>query len=219
MALTHATMMNTKDLLRIAAGLGLTARQLDTAAVRAINDTARHARGKTRKAVRAYLTLPANSVNSRVDVSEKAKRGSLTAKVSIGRAGDKRANPRPTLLSYKGKPKHPRSEAKRTKRGKLTKSARAAFSYQITKAGARKTFKKAFVQRRRDGANNVQAFVRGGEARYPLVVPRGPSVSAVWQASDQNNVAEPVLKDTNQHLPHETQRQSQLILRKAFPGK
>lgn len=123
-------------------------------------------------------------------------------------------------MSFAGKPNLPRSEGRRTKTGRLTKSASAQFSYQITRQGGRKTLPGAFVQRATRRSNfgggfsavsdqRAQAYVRQGRARFPLVVPRGPSLSAVYQ--QQDDIRRRVTDDARMRLPERIVGQSRRI--------
>ncbi len=223
--------LDTDQVLRFASKLGLSAKELSKAQVTAVNDVAKTTRGRVRKEVRAYLTLPARSVNQRVEVGRKATPTKPEATVVIDRKVSRSgggASARPTLMSFKGKPKVPRREGKRTKTGKLTKSARAPFTYQIRKGGSRRLLKGGFVQRPRrrfnlqsggfdalEGEQRAQAFRRQGKARYPLSVPRGPSIAAVYQ-NPETKIADRVTADARERLPGRFQGQARRQLGRTF---
>lgn len=218
MAIRIYATLDTKAMLRSAASFGLTARELDRAAASAINDVAKTNRNVTRREVRAYVNLPASSVNPRIQQTERATPQKLKAVVTIGvrrSASGSKASDRPSLISFGGKPNKPRKEAKRTKTGKLTKSARAPFSYQIVKGGPRRILPGGFVQRpysSRGGTSRPPlAFMRDGRSRYPMLVPKGPSIPAIYQATQQNRVAANVHKEMEGRLPSRLQGQAQRI--------
>jgi len=217
MTTTIVASLDTTDLLRIAAQLGLSSKELNKAAVTAVNDTAKRTRSEARRQIRAYLTLPARSINRRVELGKRATPDDLTATVRLDRV-DRRegggASARPTLMSFKGKPNKPRSESKRTKTGKLTKAARAPFTYQITKTGGRRMRPGMFVQRQTT-TGLAMAFKRVGKNRYPLWVPRGPSIAAVWQF-DQNKVADKTLADLRGALTQRMLGQGRRQLARTF---
>lgn len=213
---TLISSVSTADMLRVAANFGLSARELGKAASRAINDVARTGRGRARKQVRAHITLPAARVNEAIDIISRASPERLHATIAL----DHRArgqDRRPTLMSFKGRPSKP--QPTRTKTGRRRK--RKPFTYQILKAGPRTELPGGFVQQGQEfAAGNIkgnlrqagraQAFVRRGRSRYPLSVPRGPSVAAIWQ-NPANQVAAPVLEDLNQRLPERIQGQAQRL--------
>jgi hypothetical protein len=217
--------LSTADLTRIARKFGLTARELSKAAAGAVNDVAITGRGRTRKQVRAKVTLPASSVNPRINVAVRAVPQDLSAilKIDDGRNDTEETavnqntggRGRPSLMSYKGRPKTPDYGRKRTKKGRAKK--RRQFSYQILKTGPRKPFAKAFVARIRhgSGAGYTQAFIRRGAARYPLLVPRGPSIAALWQ-NPETGIAKDVMSDLNERLPKRVEGRAQLILDQKF---
>jgi hypothetical protein len=221
--------LSTADLTRIARKFGLTARELSKAAAGAVNDIAITGRGRIRKEVRAQLTLPARTVNNRVRIAYRASPVALSAGIRIdaGRGDDfsevsfgqnKGGRGRPSLMSYKGRPKTPDYGRGRTKKGRAKK--RRQFSYQILKTGPRKTFGKAFVAKVTEGFGKgvIQAFIRRGEDRYPLLVPRGPSIAALWQ-NPQTGIAKDVMSDLNKRLPSRVEGRAQLILDKHFREK
>lgn len=218
--------LNDRQLFAAAERFALTSRDLQRAQAAAVNDVAKRARNNKRRLFRAYLTLPAKSVNERVEIVKRASASNATAVVTVdrrSRGGGSGGNTRPTLMSFQGRPRVPQAEGRRTKRGRLTKSARAPFTYQITKNGSRKTLPGAFVQRatRRFNLNGggftgvsdqrAQAFVRKTAARFPLAVPRGPSLSAVYQSPERNNVQKEVVADLRDRLPRRLADQSRRI--------
>lgn len=225
--------LSERDLLRVAAKFGLTAQQLSRATVGAINDTAITGRGRVRRRIRQYVTLPARSVNQRVIVAKRASEADPVAIITMDRG--RTARERPTLMSYKGKPSRPPYEGRVAERrraakaqGKRLRPRRIRpFTYQILKSGSRQTMPNAFVARpRRRGTRmggtvdigntgNVQAFVRRGRSRYPLHVPKGPSVAAIWQ-NESNGVAADVLKDLRDALPRRIQGRARMILSSHF---
>lgn len=110
---------------------------------------------------------------------------------------------RPSLRSFRGTPKKPRHEMARSKSGRLRK---ATYRYEIER-GQKRTAKDVFVQRTSRAGyqlgsgldrywGRAMPFKRKRRSRYPLVVPRGPSVPAIYQAKNQNKVAREVLKDS-----------------------
>lgn len=199
------------DLRGIAERYQLTARQFSAAVRGAVNDAAIKARDKIREEVAAYITLPVSSITPRIVVVKRASNSDPTAvlKLDSRSAGN---NARPTLMSFAGSPSVPRREAKRTGKGNLTKKGRQAFetfSYQITKTGGRRILPGGFVQRatrrhnlqtgaidRLSEPTRPQAFIRTGPKRYPLAVPRGPSIAAIWQ-SESNAIDERAIRDTS----------------------
>lgn len=240
--------LSNSDLRRIAQSYGLSAAELDKAAVRAVNDVAKTGRGRTRKAVRAHVTLPAKRVNKSVEILVRAKPSSMRAVIGIDAKGRRATGQtrRPTLMSFGGKPKKAEFSSKsavkrkamsKRERRRKRKLKRKPFTYQILKSGPRKTLAGGFVQepgsasernRSRRGGNlvtdaqgnaigggTVQAFVRKSGKAYPLIVPKGPSVAALWQ-SDDNDIAQDVLADINQTLPSRIQGQAQRIYDKRF---
>lgn len=222
-----ATMSQT-DLLRIAAQFGLAARELAKATADAVNDTAKKARGETRKRVRAYVNLPANRINTAIDINVRAKPDSPSATVVLDKHAKGRSE-RPSLISFGGKPGKPHYEGKahkkrRAKAGGAKPSP--AFSYQVLKAGPRKILPGGFVARptRRglgagspgvsrqitDGSGAALAFVRRGKPRYPLNVPKGPSVAALWQ-NDENGIRKDIMAELGPYLAKRVQGQAQRI--------
>lgn len=213
---TLISSVSTADMLRVAASFGLSARELGTAAARAVNDVARTGQGQTRIQVRAHITLPAARVNDAINIISRATPQRLSATIAL----DHRArgqDRRPTLMSFKGRPSKP--QPTRTKTGRRRK--RKPFTYQVLKAGPRIDLPGGFVQTGQEfaggnvkgnlrQAGRAQAFVRKGKGRYPLRVPRGPSVAAIWQ-NPTNQVAAPVLEQLNQRLPERIQGQAQRL--------
>lgn len=215
-ALTYT--LDPNDLKGVAEACALTAKQLQAQVRGAINTVASQAVKSIREQVAAYVTLPKSSINPRIEIVKRASQNDLTAIVKLdrrSRGGGQTGNARPTLMSFGGAPRTPRKEAKRTRKGKLSKSGRKAFepfTYQILKAGGRRRLPGGFVQRAtrrfnlQKGAidplsdpSKPQAFQRRGPERYPLTVPRGPSISAIWQ-SEQNNINERSIGDIRRDM-------------------
>jgi len=222
-----AVVLSKSDLMRIAEKYKLTANDLAKSAARAVNDVAKTGRGLTRKRVRAYVNLPTKSVNPRVEITKRASPDDLHATIVLDAAkhGKRR---RPTLMSFKGRPKKPSYEGKaalknkQRPRGKKRKLKRKGFTYQIQKTGSRKTLPGGFVARTTRRFNvgggfeslgsggNVQAFRRKGRARFPLVVPRGPSIAAMWQ-NPETGIAIDITTELNRRLPERVQGQARRI--------
>lgn len=223
-----------QDLRHAAQAYRLTARQLQAQARGAINEMAAQARDSIRAKVAAYVTLPKSSINPRIEIVKRASQSDLTAILKLdrrSRGGGATGNARATLMSFGGLPRVPRNEAKRTKTGKLSKKGRQAFepfTYQILRNGGRKRLPGGFVQRAKRRFNlqtevieplsdptRPQAFQRRGVERYPLVVPRGPSISAIWQ-SDINTVAEESLRGLREHGVSRLRERAQAVYAKQF---
>lgn len=226
--------LDPKHLRGVAEAYGLTAKQLQAQVRGAINDAAKNAQDTIRDQVAAYVTLKKSSINPRIKIVKRASQKNLTAIVALDRRsrdGGSGGNARPALMSFDGSPKVPRTEAKRTKKGKLSKTGRRAFktfSYQITKGGGRITLPGGFVQRPKRRFNlqgggfdqlgagqGAQAFRRVGPGRYPLVVPRGPSISAIWQ-SKQNNIGEQSIAHVRGFMVDRLRDRSQTTFNKRF---
>jgi|GEM_PF-3735549 len=219
--------MSQTDLSRIAAKFGFTAKETETVVARALNDVAKTARGRIRKSVRAYLNVRAKSVNDRVDIGRRARPGELRATVDIDKLSRSRA--RPTLMSFGGKPKEPWYEGKKASLIKRRAAKQRAatgrrgvtqpkpFTYQIVRGGSRDTLQGAFVARISTGnaEGNVLDFKRVGRKRYPLVVPKGPSVAAVFQNA-ANGVGREALADLPDLVASRIEGQSQRLLNSQF---
>lgn len=203
--------INPADLQRLASKFGATARELEDSLVGATNDVAKTGRNQTRRIVRAYINLPAKSVNPRVAVTKRASKADPVAIIGLDHTGGGR-RARPTLMSFGGRPSRPYYESaarvrnRARSRGKRRKlKAPPRFSYQLLKGGPRKTLPSVFVARvtRRAvrgggydaisrGAGNVVALQRTtgrGFHGQKLAAPRGPSIAAIWQ-NQRSGVAE-----------------------------
>src|SRR5690606_5123404 len=125
---------------------------------------------------------------------------------------------RPTLMSFGGRPTKPPYEGKVAERRRAAKAAGKRlrkrkikpFTYQIMKSEGRRTLPGGFVARatRRylksggfdylGGTGNVQVFKRsgkrGGFHGEKLLVPRGPSIPALWQ-NPKNRMEKDVLAE------------------------
>ncbi|MEM6260156.1 MAG: phage tail protein [Planctomycetota bacterium] len=155
-------------------------------AKRATKDVAKTVRTRTARRIQKDFTLKYGDVLKGIKVGTTGQTGS---RVELN-------GPRRSLHSFRGSPKKPRSEMSRTKSGKLRKAR--TYRYEIEK-GRKREAPAAFVQRPHMGSQPLP-FKRMGRGRLPIVVLRGPSVPAVWQAKNRNYVAKDVLKGTRELL-------------------
>jgi len=218
--------MSQTDLLRIAAKFGLAASELGRSVAKAVNDTAKKGAAISRKRVRATVMLRAKRVKDAIQVAVRATPEDPSAVIVLDRHAKGRSN-RPTLISFGGKPKNPpyltKAAKKRRELGKKQRK-RKEFSYQILKAGPRVILAGAFVAlptKRGTGTPGVSraitddsavalAFRRSGRSRYPLNVPLGPSVAALWQ-NPANKIAVDVMTELNAYLPKRIHGRAQQI--------
>lgn len=235
MAYALSVGLNDQDLLRIAAKFGLSAKDLNIAAMRAVNDVAKTGRGRTRKRVRAHVTLPARRVNDAVQVVKRAKPNDLNAIIGIDWKPSRKGADRPGLMNFKGTPKKPRRYKGRGRRSS------PPFKYQILKTSGKMKHPSAFVGHGQDFAGGrpgargrvggrmmvedpteratgkPRAFIRDPTGRISsrtgrtrLIALKGPSVAALWQ-NRQTGIAADVMKDLNQQLAKRIHGQAQRL--------
>lgn len=191
------------DLTRLAQSFRLTAKESDLALTRAINDVAKTGRSQIRKKYKAYVTLPVKSIDRRVQIDKRATKSNPVATLTVEKGGSSRS--RPSVLSYGGKPKNPPKPG-RTKTGRVRK--RKPFTWRVLKTDPPRTIPGVFVAKTRRGV--VQAFRRTGPNRYPLISPKGPSLSAVWQKHEEK-FSGPILTDLRERLASRIQGQMRRI--------
>lgn len=167
-------------------------------AKRATKDVAKAVRTRVARRVKEQFTLKYGDVLRGIKAQNV---GQTSATVNIG--GRRRS-----LRSFKGSPKKPRHEMARLKSGKLRKSV---FRYEIER-GKKRTAGDVFVQRSLRAAKEAIPFKRVGRGRYPVTVPKGPSVPAIWQAKNKNRVAREVIVVTRDMLQQRIRGQTFRIL-------
>lgn len=145
----------------------------DRVTVRTINDTAKKGQSVITKRIAKVITLKQKDIRKDVHV----RRVSNPRQVGHIKIRGQRFN----ILKFQGTPKTPEDQrkrlAKRTKKGKIRKSARGV-KYRIMRGGPKQRVDEAFVQKMPSGF--VGAFKRKGTDRLPIDALEGPSIQQVF---------------------------------------
>ncbi len=142
----------------------------------AVGDTAKVIRTRVYRRMAQTITLPVMEIRKSVRVERLPDTPkNAAAKVNITDHQHK-------LHEFRGNPRQPRPSryGKTLKSGRRVVRVRKPPTYQIEKAGPKKTIPTGFVARAGFGEGTVNIFRRRGDPRYPLVFLRGPSVAVVF---------------------------------------
>ena len=165
------------DRLQELTRIGFSESKIRGAVYTVINQVARDTIKPTAKGIQAHLALKQKKIKEAIKVTKKAKRGSLSAVISIFK------NKRPGLKDFKLKP---------IKRGKRS----AGVKYQI-RPGKQKTIAEAFVIEKFGG----HAFINVGGRKLTKL--HGASV---WGAYVKNDMQEQTEIDVMERLDYRINR-------------